>query len=205
MFSSSQAVTLVTQDEFVPFNGSEYRMRHFRLHSLPWPRETLEALSGEEVRVRVTLSYFVEPSASRRGWRRRYSYASHGLRFDLQGPLETRSDFVSRVNRDAQRDEDEAGGPRSSGTEWMIGPNQRNLGSLHQDEWVGTGSELAASGSLAVYPVGGWWKNNGRADRASLPIRYALLVSLRTPRTDVDLYTPIANEIRLPLGIEVPG
>ncbi|MDS0246964.1 S8 family peptidase [Microbacterium kitamiense] len=202
LYSSAQAVTLISQDQFVPFDGTDYRMRHFRLHTLPWPSEALEELGSDEVRLRVTLSYFIEPSASRRGWRRRYQYASHALRFDLQAPLETQRDFVNRVNRDAQRDEEDGSGRASSGSDhWFIGPNQRNLGSLHQDEWIGTGQELAASGSLAVYPVGGWWKNNGRADRTSLPVRYALLVSLRTRRADVDLYTPIANEIRLPTGI----
>ncbi|WP_252974565.1 S8 family peptidase [Janibacter melonis] len=197
LYSSSQAVTLVSQDEFVPFDGSDYRMRNFRLHSLPWPREALEAIGDDDVRLRVTLSYFVEPSASRRGWRRRYSYASHALRFDLQGPLETQREFVRRVNRDAQHDEEDTGSSQSASDRWLIGPNQRHLGSLHQDEWTGSGHELAASGALAVYPVGGWWKHNGRADRTSLPVRYALLVSLRTRRTDIDLYTPVANEIRV--------
>lgn len=204
LYSSTQAVTLVNQDQFVPFDGVDYRMRHFRLHTLPWPTEALEELGSDEVRLRVTLSYFVEPSASRRGWRRRYQYPSHALRFDLQAPLETQRDFVNRVNRDAQRDEEDGSGRASSGSgHWFVGPNQRNLGSLHQDEWIGTGQELAASGSLAVYPVGGWWKNNARADRTSLPARYALLVSLRTKRTDVDLYTPIASQIRVPTAIVV--
>ncbi len=200
--SSNHAVTLVTQDQFVPFDGPEYRMRHFRLHSLPWPRETLEQLGDVTVRLRVTLSYFVEPSASRRGWRRRYSYASHGLRFDLQGSLETEREFVARVNRDAQDDE-QGTGSRGSGASnrWLVGPNQRHLGSLHQDEWSGFGSELAATGSLAVYPVGGWWKNNGRTDRVSRPIRYSLLVSLQTDEVSVDLYTPIATQIRIPIEI----
>lgn len=201
--SSGQAVTMVTQDEFVPFTGSSYSMRHFRLHTLPWPRAALEDLGDEGVTLRITLSYFVEPSASRRGWRQRYSYASHGLRFDVQGPLESQRDFVRRVNRNA--DLDEEGGSRSGSTtdRWLIGPNQRNLGSLHQDEWTGTGLELAASGSIAIYPVGGWWKNNGRADRRSRDVRYALIVSLRTRRSDIDLYTPIANEIGLPTAILV--
>ena len=201
LYSSSQAVTLVSQDEFVPFDGADYRMRQFRLHTLPWPREVLEELGDEDVRLRVTLSYFVEPSASRRGWRRRYSYASHALRFDLQAPLETQQDFVHRVNRDAQRDEEGAGASASASDRWLFGPNQRNLGSLHQDEWTGSGQELAASSSIAVYPVGGWWKNNGRSDRTSLPVRYALLVSLRSRRQDIDLYTPIANEIRVPVVV----
>ncbi len=201
LHSTRQAVTLVSQDQFVPFDGPDYRMRHFRLHTLPWPREALEELGDDEVRLRVTLSYFVEPSASRRGWRRRYQYASHALRFDLQAPLETQRDFVNRVNRDAQRDEEDGSSASSGSDRWFVGPNQRNLGSLHQDEWIGSGQELAASGSLAVYPVGGWWKNNGRADRSSLPVRYSLIVSLKTASADIDLYTPIMNEIRVPTAI----
>lgn len=201
-YSSNQAVTLVSQDQFVPFDGAEYRMRHFRLHSLPWPKQALEQLADDRVRLRVTLSYFIEPSASRRGWRRRYSYASHGLRFDLQGPLETEREFVARVNRDAQDDEQGRGSASAGAADrWLIGPNQRHLGSLHQDEWTGSGYELAATGSLAVYPVGGWWKNNGRADRVSRPVRYSLLVSLQTDETAIDLYTPIATEIRVPIEI----
>ncbi|WP_028049394.1 S8 family peptidase [Cellulomonas sp. URHD0024] len=201
LHSSHRAVTLVSQDVFVPFDGPEYRMRNFRLHTLPWPREALDAVGDGDVRLRVSLSYFVEPSPSRRGWRRRYAYPSHALRFDLQGPLETQQDFVRRVNRDAQLDEEGSSRSSSASSRWLVGPNQRHLGSLHQDECTGSGHELAAANSIAVYPVGGWWKNNGRADRTSLPVRYALVVSLRTKRQDIDLYTPIANEIRVPTAI----
>lgn len=203
LHSSRQAVTLVSQDEFVPFEGADHRMRRFRLHALPWPSEALTQVGDEAVRLRITLSYFVEPSASRRGWRQRYAYPSHGLRFDLQGPLETQDAFVRRVNRDAQTDEE--GGVRAGTTSerWLIGPSQRNLGSLHQDEWTGTAIELAACNSIAVYPIGGWWKNNRRADRMDLPVRYALLVSLHTDETSVDLYTPIANQIGIPIPTEI--
>ncbi|MGV7903877.1 subtilisin family serine protease, partial [Mycobacterium kansasii] len=88
--SSNRAVTMVTQDQFIPFEGMEYSSRRFRLHTLPWPAEALTDLGEHNVRLRVTLSYFIEPSASRRGWRQKYAYASHSLRFDLQGALETR-------------------------------------------------------------------------------------------------------------------
>ena len=85
----------------------------------------------------------------------------------------------------------------------MLGANQRHLGSLHQDVWEGTGQELARCNSVAVYPVGGWWKNNRRADRMGLPVRYALLVSLRTDEQSIDLYTPIANQLRIPVPTEI--
>ena len=87
--------------------------------------------------------------------------------------------------------------------QWLVGANQRNLGSLHQDIWRTTGVELAGSGKLAVYPVGGWWKNNAAKARVERAVRYALVVSLKTASEDVDLYTPIANTLHVPTAI--PG
>lgn len=201
--SGRGAVTLIAQDSFVPFGGDKYSMRHFRLHSLPWPTDVLQSLGATEVRLRVTLSYFVEPSASRRGWRNKYQYSSHGLRFDLQGTLETQAEFVQRVNREAQSEE---GGsrPNESGR-WFLGERARHLGSLHQDEWRGPGAELAHCNNVAVYPVGGWWKNNRRKDRHDLPVRYALLLSLQTEQQGVDLYTPIAAQLQIPVMAEIPA
>lgn len=202
--SSRQSVTLVTQDTFVPFEGTDYKMRRFRLHELPWPTEVLEGIGSGEVTLKVTLSYFVEPSASRRGWRQRYTYPSHLLRFELKAPTDlTEAEFIARLNREAENDEDSSGSARSSGSDhWVIGSNQRNLGSLHQDIWEGTGQELAACGLIGVYPVGGWWKRNSRKDRLDLPVRYSLIVSLRAKTLDVDLYTPIATELELPIEVD---
>lgn len=201
--SSTRAVTLVTQDQFVPFEGADFHMRQFRLHTLPWPREALEELGAADVRLRITLSYFIEPSASRRGWRNRYAYASHSLRFDLQGQVETRQEFINRINRDAQVQEEGGAGGATTTDRWLLGEQQRNLGSLHQDEWTGSGSELAHCNSVAVFPVGGWWKNNGRSDRKDLPVRYALILSLRTAEQGIDLYTPIATQLQVPIETEI--
>ena len=179
-------------------------MRQFRLHELPWPTSDLMALGPADVELRVTLSYFVEPAGSRRGWRRRFTYASHGLRFDLRAPNETTAEFVRRVNRVAAKEEDQTIQSASRTDSWALGPNQRNKGSLHQDIWRGHGAELATTGVIAVHAVGGWWKYNSRKDRQDLSVRYALLVSLRTLMQDVDIYTPIATSIRVPVeGIAV--
>jgi Subtilase family len=202
--STRQAVTMVTQDEFIPFDGEKHLARHFRLHRLPWPVEVLRTLAATDVTLKVTLSYFIEPTASRRGWRRRYSYPSHGLRFELKGPTETLEDFLARVNREA-RAEEEGSVPSGSSGRWLIGPYQRNLGSLHQDLWEGSGAELAEAGFVAVHPVGGWWKYAKRADRINHPVRYALLISLKTTEQGVDLYTPIATQLELPIPVEIPA
>jgi hypothetical protein len=205
LHSSADAVTLVVQDEFVPFTGEDYKLRTFRLHELPWPADVLRGLSDAEVTMRVTLSYFIEPTASRRGWRRRYSYASHGLRFELKHPLESVEAFVGRVNREAQQEEDDTPRSASGSDRWLVGPNQRNSGSLHQDIWEGTGADLAECGVLAVHAIGGWWKYNKRRDRLDRTVRYALIVSLRTREIGVDLWTPVATEVGIPIPQVVPA
>lgn len=202
LFSSRNAVTMVVQDELRPFSD-DYSMRFLRLHSLPWPREVLERLGESDVRLRLTLSYFVEPSPTRRGWQGRYAYASHGLRFALQGATERASAFLRRISGEAQEEESGGTANSSDSERWSLGAQARSLGSLHQDEWTGTGAELAGCNHVAVYPVGGWWKNNRRKDRRDVTIRYALLLSLATPEQGVDLYTPIATQLGLPIDTVV--
>ena len=207
LHSTRQAVTMVIQDSFTMFEGTDFKLRHFRLHNLPWPKQALQAISAADVELRVTLSYFIEPNPSRRGWRQRYAYASHGLRFELQAPMEQELDFIARVKGEALAEEvdDQARMPRPSGgaDRWLVGVNQRNMGSLHQDVWYSHGAELAACDHIAVYPVGGWWKNNARKDRVDLPVRYTLLISLRTREQGVDLYTPIAAQLKVPVPIDI--
>ena len=203
--SAASSVTLMLQDEFLPFelSSSGISMRAFRLHELPWPREQLRDLFGATVRLRVTLSYFVEPNPSSRGWQGRYRYASHGLRFDVKRPTETLEDFQQRLSNAAAREEgdDAPQSETSADDRWYIGSRLRNSGSMHADLWTGTGAELADSGYIGITPVGGWWKENNRKDRVDLPVRYALLVSLRTEAVETDIYTPIATHIGIPVQI----
>ncbi|WUH99271.1 S8 family peptidase [Spirillospora sp. NBC_00431] len=196
--SADDRVTMIVQDEFRPFEHgrSGISMRSLRMHRLPWPREQLHGLLGAEVELRVTLSYFVEPNPSNRGWSN-YRYPSHQLRFDLKRPTETVEDFQHRVGNEANQEETDRS-PRapqqSQDKRWLIGPLNRKRGSLMSDVWVDAAAELAGSGWLAVVPVGGWWKDNKRSDRIDLPVRYSLIVTLRS-KVAADIYTPIANEI----------
>jgi len=202
--SAGSSVTLIVQDEFQPFEprATGLGMRAFRFHRLPWPHEQLNDLFDATVRLRVTLSYFIEPNPPSRGYQGRYRYASHGLRFDVKRPEETLDAFQRRISNEAAREESEvAPGRLSPDDRWYIGSKSRNSGSLHADIWTGTAAELAHSGYIGVTPVGGWWKENNRRDRASLPVRYALLVSLHTDAVAADIYTPIANQLGIPVTI----
>lgn len=200
--SATDALTLVVQDVIHPFDG-DGRMREMHLHELPWPVEVLEGLGAAEVRMRVTLSYFIEPNPGRRGWVRRYSYASHGLRFGVRRPTESTDDFRSRVNQLARDDNDRRTATDSDASEWFFGPDQRTAGSLHTDVWVGTAADLAQRSVIAVFPTGGWWKERKDRDHSDRGARYGLVVSLETPEQDVDIWTPVAQAVTVPIEIDI--
>lgn len=76
--------------------------------------------------MRVTLSYFIEPNPSERGFSARYRYESHGLRYDVKCPAESEGDFRARINA-AARDEEErtrAGGDDPGLDGWKAKPAQ---------------------------------------------------------------------------------
>lgn len=119
----------------------------------------------------------------------------------MQRATETNDDFRKRLNRRALDEEEErpTGGDDDG---WFLGSRARNRGSLHHDIWDGTAAELAARGRVAVFPVTGWWKELQRRDMSELGARYALLLSIESPGEDVDLWTPVAQEVGLPIVIE---
>ena len=195
LHSAENAVTMIYEGELRPFRkeGSEVKTNHMNVHELPWPTAVLEDLGEERVSMRATLSYFVEPSPSRVGWGVNHRYASHGLRFDVVRPTESKDDFRKRISR-AFWDGPKARPANAKETrDWVVGEDARSLGSLHSDWWSGTAATLARSGKIVVYPVSGWWRERKHLQRYDHPARYSLLVSIRSRRTGVDLYTPIIN------------
>jgi hypothetical protein len=176
-------------------------LRDMNLHRLPWPLPELEAYGETQVEMRVTLSYFIEPNPSERGFRSRYCYESHGLRFDVKRAYESEDEFRSRINA-AARDEEEGTLAGGDDPRWLLGKQNRHKGSLHSDIWRGSAADLASRGTLAVYPALGWWKTRPRFERYDKAARYTLIVSIRAPEIDVDLYTAIANQIAVPVAVE---
>jgi hypothetical protein len=200
--SATDALTLIAQDTIHPFrNGT---MREMHLHDLPWPTNILADLGHATVRLRVTLSYFIEPNPGRRGWKRRYSYASHGLRFDVRRATESTDDLRKRLNRLALAEEEHRPTSAADTGNWTLGPTLRTAGSIHTDIWEGTAADLANRSAIAVCPITGWWKDNKARDRSDLGARYALVVSIDTPEQDVDIWTPVAQQIGVTIPIEVP-
>ncbi|MDY6990811.1 MAG: S8 family peptidase [Thermodesulfobacteriota bacterium] len=203
LWSAENTVTLIAQDSLQPFEkrDSRYVTRDLNLHQIPWPAEVLQELGETEVEMRVTLSYFIESNPARRGWGRKYSYASHGLRFDVKRPLERLDAFRQRINQKARDEERGRSTESPADTEWVLGPNLRKHGSIHSDTWRGTAASLAERGYVAVYPVIGWWRESPRHQRWNKRARYSLVVSIRSPETDVELYSAVQNIIRQPVEI----
>lgn len=204
LWSVENSLTMICEGRLHPF-GREGRnaptLRDMHLHRLPWPLQELEALGEAQVEMRVTLSYFIEPNPSERGFSARYRYESHGLRFDVKRPAESEADFRARINAAARDEEDRT---RIGGDDpgWTVGKQNRHKGSLHSDIWRGSAADLASRGVIGVYPALGWWKTRPGLERYDGTARYALVVSIRAPEVDVELYSAVANQIAAPVAVE---
>lgn len=205
--SAGNALTLVIEDGMQPYarRGGGVVLNEMKYFALPWPRDTLRALRNEEVELRCTLSYFVEPDplADRRD--RRDRYASHRLRFRLNQPGDTPEVAQSRVNALIELEDDAFVASAAGDRNWLLGQRRRDVGSLHQDIWRGPAYQLADRGGLCVFPVKGWWA--GRQDPAvhARTVPFTLVLSIRTGRADVDLYAeamavaPARNRVFVPV------
>ena len=199
--SYENSLVLVAEQEIQPFTkrGSSYITKDMHLYKMPWPNEVLRELDDKEVEFKFTLSYFVEPGPGEIGWKDRYRYPSHGLRFFLNKPQETVEIFAKRINK-AVRDENEKSN-YGSDTRWQLGEKTRNLGSVHSDTLKATGADLASCNLMAVCPSIGWWKERHHLNKWNKKARYSLVVSLSTPATELDLYTPVATKVGVPIKV----
>jgi hypothetical protein len=198
--SANDALTLIAQSSIRPF--AEGKMRELHFFDLPWPRDVLAELGPTPVRLRITLSYFIEPNPGRRGWKKRHRYASHGLRFDVKGPTESLEEFRKRLNMKALEEDEAKPTTGGNSSEWYLGERARSRGSLHSDILSCNAADLAERGVIAVYPVSGWWKDQPKRDRSALGARYALVVSIETPGVETDIWTPVAQQVGVGIAIE---
>ncbi len=201
--SVTSRATMIIQDSLQPFCWQEGKTKpssnEMHIHALPWPIELLREINNVELKMRVTLSYFIEPSPGRRGWNMKHRYQSHGLRFDVRRPEESMTQFRRRLTRDSW-EEGEEGRVRpadlvSDSRNWVLGDDIRRKGSIHSDWWKGTAAELAASAYIAVFPITGWWRERPNRNCYNKKARYSLILTLESLNTEVDVYNAIASII----------
>lgn len=198
-YSAENSLNIIAERILKPFKSENNRVKTnvFHLFDLPWPTDILSDLAELEVKLKVTLSYFIEPNPGNKRYADEKTYKSHGLRFKMIDRNERLSAFQARVSK-AIKEEQDNYVPEGS-ENWILGSQVRDKGSIHKDIWIGPAADLALKNKIAIFPVGGWWKNRKKLNRFDLSIRYSLIVSIETDKTDVDIYNNVLNQIKIPV------
>lgn len=208
-YSAKNSLTLIAQHEFLLYKNHQDPKNKSRIpqtfeFDLPWPKEVLQnELANKDVRVKITLSYFIEPNASNRGYEKdKYRYQSYGLRFEIKKPEDSLDEFRKNYNQKV-REEDYKKDTSAPGLEWLYGANSRNKGgSIHKDILRGiNGAKLAEMNKIAIYPTKGWWQENKKKKTEDMKVRFSLLVDIETDEVNIDLYNNIKNIIETPIKI----
>jgi Subtilase family len=207
LWSAGNSLTLIAEDQLTPYRkkaSGDIGTKDINLHAIPWPIFELQNLFGLKVRMKVTLSYFIEPNPSARGVTSKFHYPSHRLKFDVMRPLEASTeDFLARLSAQADLSDsgEEVESKIAADNGWLLGERQRFRGSLHQDVWEGTATELASRGQIAVYPGQGWWRTRKALGKYDSPARYSLIVSITTEQNEIDLYSAVENLLSVKVSI----
>lgn len=197
LFSANNSLTLIAERNIQPYQlkGSVPKYNQFHLFRIPWPADILggEDLFDKDVTLKVTLSYFIEPNPGSKNKRyaNNFQYHSHALDFAVIKPGEQLNVFKRRVSAASDLPEDEV---NTSDEPWLI-KRVRSRGSVKKDFITMSGADMATRNVLAVFPKNGWYKTRKKLGKVNATVRYSLIVSIETPHTNVDIYTPVLNQI----------
>lgn len=197
LFSNEKYATFIFENELIPYwekDGSNtYNQLHF--YDLPWPTEVLEQMGEENVKIRITLSYYVKPSPGYAGRSNKYRYPSATLHFDLKSASESMEEFLCRRNRSEGEKKTD-----NDTNRWTIKQQRREQGTV-QSDWIEcTAAELASCGQIIVYPGQGWWKERKLANVDNV-IKYSLIVSIETTKTEI--YDAVETAISNRIGVQI--
>ena len=182
-------VNLIVQSEIAPYKlkNDHVIYNEFHIYEIPWPKEVLLGLNEKKFKVKVTLSYFIEPNPG--NFREIYDYQSYGLRFEFSGNR-TRDELIKKISKvDGKNYTD------NNSDKWTYGAVARNVGSVHSDIWEGSGADFIDNNYIVIYPVGGWWKQQKKKEKYKEKVKYSLIVSISSDEENIDLFTPIYNEV----------
>ena len=90
---------------------------------------------------------------------------------------------------------------------WIFGKKSemRVGGSIHQDILETNGANLAGMKNIAIYSVGGWWRDSLKRKPEDTLSRFSLIISIDASSVDIDLYSLIENQIQIitPVAVSV--
>lgn len=205
LHSKESALTYIAQQSIQPFgfdDKNKPKMNEAHFFNLPWPSDLLLEMGEIPVKLKITLSYFIDPGPGEIGWKNRYRYQSHGLRFQINHIGESEVDFKKRIDLALREKENEGTSKYSRKNDWVIGKTSRDYGSIHSDYLEDIAANLSNCNYIAVFPVVGWWREREKLKKVETQTRYSLIVSLDTPYQNVELYTAVKNIINIKTLIE---
>ncbi|MCG2417954.1 S8 family peptidase [Aequorivita sp. F47161] len=202
-YSAENSLTLIAERSLRPYKYEQSRAKtnEFHLFDLPWPSDILTDLAETNVTLKITLSYFIEPNPGNRRYASDQSYRSHGLRFKMIDRNEGLERFKARVSKSIKEEQDDY--VQEGSENWLLGSQVRDKGSIHKDLWEGSAADLALRNKIAIYPVGGWWKNRKKLMRYNSDVDYSLIVSIETESTEIDIYNNVLAQIPVPVSIPI--
>ncbi len=207
-------LTFISEQTIQPYikeSGKDPKTHHAHYYEFPWPKEILEGLGETMVTLRITLSYFIEPNPGEKGYSTKYSYQSTALKFSLIRPGESHDNFFTRTNKTNKDNLRKELGLKkgekippieldttTGNNRWGLGADNTFKGSIHCNYWEGTAADISSCNFLAVYPQAtGWWKNLKKQKKFNENLRYSLIVSIETPENTSDIYTKIAQQVKI--------
>ncbi len=201
LYSASNSLNLVMERTIQPYQqigNNTPKYNDYHLYQLPWPADILRnELTEQNVRLKITLSYFIEPNPGNRRYANNFQYHSHSLDFMLIKPAEDLATFKLRVSKATEEEEgQEEININREGEIWTLKKN-RSRGSVKKDFINTSGADLSTRHVLAVYPQNGWFKTRKKLAKANEQVRYTLIVSIETDEQEVNIYNTIAELIAI--------
>ncbi len=217
--SKTNFLTFISEEEIQPYfkdlDGS-IKTKDVHFYQFPWPKETLQSMAEAEVKIKITLSYFIEPNPGEKGYSTKYSYQSAALKFSLMPANDDPDNFMLSINNMPRNKIKEALGidknkglpdgyfSKKTNIPWDLGKNNVFKGSVHSNSCTLTAADASNCEYVAVCPqASGWWKNLKKMNRFNEKMRYSLIVSLEVPENSEDIYTEIVNRVQVENLIKV--
>lgn len=183
--------TFISEQTMTPLaraTSGKYKLNAMHIFDLPWPKEILESMGDEEVKMRITLSYYIQPAPGSKTRHNKYRYPSLRLRFEVNKPTEDEAQFIRRVSHVEMEGVEVS---KNDTARWEIGIQERNNGCIISDYIIASAIDIASCNRIAVFPASGWW--NSRKYTEDKIIKYSLIVSLETEETNI--YNSIAQMV----------
>ena len=201
-YSANNSLTLIAENEIQPYkiDGGSVKYNEYHLYNIPWPEDILrDYLTEKDVKLTITLSYFIDPNPGNKRYATNFHYHSHSLDFKMIKPTEDLNEFKRRISGSEENEETAYQGQDEP---WALKEITRSKGSIKKDFIISSGADLSTRNIVAIYPKAGWYKTRKKLIRlAETKVRYSLIMTIETEDQQVDIYTPVMNLIQATLTV----